>query len=374
MPVPGRMLPIALVTGVLAVACAQPPAPPAAPRSEPPLLTAPAPLRLRSDAPQRYTVQPGDTLWDISSKFLGNAYYWPKLWSINDQITNPHWIYPGDLVRLLPRGLLVTPPPVSLEPDATPTTTPPPPVSVPPSAPLEARIRQVAFVDQRDLDRGMVITGSVEDKALLAEGDEVFVTYPKDRIPTVGSRFSVYAEETPVFHPRAGGKVGSYVRVLGEVVITSVKLDKRAQARIVTSTGEIERGARVGPLQRQFKTVPPVANTVDLQRTIVARLARTQLIGSGEIVFVDAGERDGVKPGNRFYVVRRGDALPPPDRADLTGQDDRDFPARALGRIILIDVGKDISVGLVDRAVEEMGVGDLVIMRKELGVDDTSAP
>ena len=164
------------------------------------------------------------------------------------------------------------------------------------------------------------------------------------------------------------------MRVLGEVVITSVKLDKRAQARIVTSTGEIERGARVGQLQRQFKTVPPVANTVDLQRTIVARLARTQLIGSGEIVFVDAGERDGVKPGNRFYVVRRGDALPPPDRADLTGQDDRDFPARALGRIILIDVGKDISVGLVDRAVEEMGVGDLVIMRKELGVDDTSAP
>ena len=314
--------------------------------------------------PELHVVRRGDTLWDICWYYFSDPWQWPKVWSYNGQITNPHWIYPGDLVRLLPKGFLaITPPDPGLEPDATPTTTPPP---APPPAVVEARIKQVAFLDQDDLDSSMIITGSVEDKELLAEGDEVFITYPPDQIPTVGSRFSIYDVEQPVNHPR-GGKVGSYVRVLGEVQITAVKLDKLAQARIVASNGEVERGSRVGKLQRQFKSVPPVANEVDLQRTIVARLSKSQLIGSGEVVFIDVGLGDGVKVGNRLYVVRRGDALPGFDPDGVIGQDDRDFPARALGRVILLDVGKDLSIGLVDRAVEEMGVGDLVIMRKELG-------
>jgi hypothetical protein len=326
--------------------------------------------------PELHVVRRGDTLWDICIYYFSDPWQWPKVWSWNGQITNPHWIYPGDLVRLLPKGFLVAPPPeASLEPDAQPTTQPTTPVVVPPSpsTPVEARVRQLAFVDREGLDASMVITGSLEDKELLADGDEVFVSYPKDEIPAVGSRYSIYAEDTAVARP-GGGKLGSYVHVLGELQITSVKLDKLAQARIVASSGEIERGARVGPLRRIFKTVPPVANELDLQRTIVARLSRSELIGTGEVVFIDVGEDDGVKVGNRFYVVRRGDALPPADRTDLTGQDDRDFPARALGRVILIDVGKQISVGLVDRAVEEMGIGDRVIMRKELAVDDAGTP
>ena len=95
-----------------------------------------------------------------------------------------------------------------------------------------------------------------------------------------------------------------------------------------------------------------------------------QRSGSPDVVGVVVG----AEGAHDLHVVRRGDALPAPDTADLIGQDDRRFPARALGRVVLIDVGKDISIGLVDRAVEEMGVGDLVIMRKEVGVEPTSAP
>ncbi|MCA9602771.1 MAG: LysM peptidoglycan-binding domain-containing protein, partial [Myxococcales bacterium] len=51
-----------------------------------------------------YRVHEGDTLWDISSKELGNAYDWPRLWSYNPEITNPHWIYPDSEVRLAPAG------------------------------------------------------------------------------------------------------------------------------------------------------------------------------------------------------------------------------------------------------------------------------
>lgn len=45
-----------------------------------------------------YVIQPGDTLWDISTRFLGDAYAWPQLWSVNEYITNPHWIYPGNRI------------------------------------------------------------------------------------------------------------------------------------------------------------------------------------------------------------------------------------------------------------------------------------
>ena len=61
--------------------------------------------------------------------------------------------------------------------------------------------------------------------------------------------------------------------------------------------------------------------------------------------------------------VQRGDAYP--DRAKYTtGQDDRRFPARALGEIVVVEVGDNMSVGLVTLAVQEMGAGDLVMMQK----------
>ena len=132
---------------------------------------------------------------------------------------------------------------------------------------------------------------------------------------------------------------------------------------IVDANQEIERGAKVGPLMKQFANVQPVPPKVNAQGAIVAMLTRDQLIGQGEVVFVDLGKDSGIEPGNRMYVVRRGDALPPKSKTTV-GQDDRRFPARALGEVVIVEVGDKVSIGLITLAVQEMGVGDIVMMQK----------
>lgn len=314
--------------------------------------------------PELHVVRRGDTLWDICWYYFNDPWQWPKVWSYNAQITNPHWIYPGDLVRLLPKGFLSAVPvdDPGLEPETDPDARTPDVVT--PQRRLDVAVRQVAFIDKKHLDSSMFIVGSVEDKELLSTGDDIYISYPENKPPKVGDRHSIYAEDSRVSHD--GKSVGSYVRVLGEVQITSVKQDKRAQARITSSNNEIERGQRVGPLMTQFKSVPPVRNEVDLQGSIVAMLTANQLIGQGEVVFMDLGKGSGIKVGNRLFVVRRGDAFDQEkDTAEQVGQDDRAYPARALGEVVVIQVGESLSVGLIDRVTEEMGVGDLVMMRKQ---------
>jgi hypothetical protein len=88
------------------------------------------------------------------------------------------------------------------------------------------------------------------------------------------------------------------------------------------------------------------------------------LIGDrGEVVFVSLGKGTGIEVGNRMYVVRRGDAYPG-QMSDQVGRDDRRFPARALGEIVIVDVGAKISIGVVTLSVREMSAGDLVMMQR----------
>jgi len=311
--------------------------------------------------PDLHVVRSGDTLWDICWYYFNDPWQWPKIWSYNPQITNPHWIYPGDLVRLVPRGMMVS---QSAVPTDVETSSPPPAVDNEP-APAKSfgvEMRQLAFIDQAQLDTPILVDGSVEAKQLLSTGDTVYLSYPAGKPPQVGERYSVYTVGHGVNHPRTGAKVGAYVHLLGELQVQSVKKDKRATAVITNADHEIERGAHVGPLQKKLTTVPPARSQIDAQGTIVAMLTQDQLIGTGEVVFIDLGEKSGIAVGNRMYVVRRGDPIDVKAKTPV-GQDDRRFPAHAIGEIVVVDVGKQVSIGLVTLAVQEMGVGDLVMMQ-----------
>ena len=305
--------------------------------------------------PDVHVVRPRDTLWDICAYYFGDPWKWPEIWSYNPTITNPHWIYPGDLVRLHPAGeMAVMSAPNPESPDL---------IEDGPSQPVE--FRQLAFVGIDELKDAGTVVGSVDEKEMLSVGDEIFVDYPEGKPPQVGKRYSIYTKAKDIKSADGKHKVGAYVLLLGEVEIREVKKGKTARAVITYSTDVIARGARVGPLKTQFKDLPEVAPEKDVEGTIVAQMAGDDLIGDGHVVFIDRGKDDGVKVGNRFAVVRRGDAY---DVANGThaevGKDDRHYPETVVGQITIVEVGKGTSVALVLEADKELGVGDHVVMRK----------
>jgi hypothetical protein len=259
-------------------------------------------------------------------------------------------------VRLLPRGMFIS---ANREPENTQPVQQPD-VLPAPARRTDVRIKQTAFVSKQDLDDSVVIDGSVDEKVLLGDGDSVYLSYPKGKPPAVGQRYSIYIPGKSAIY---GNKdFGAYVKVIGTIEVVSVKEEKRARGVIVQANQEIERGAKVGPLVKQFKNVPPVQPKVDAQGPIVGILTREQLIGDGEVIFVAVGKQNGLEVGNRMYVVRRGDGKPDVMAIDA-GKDDRRFPARALGEVVIVEVGEKVSIGLVTLSVQEMSVGDLVMMQ-----------
>lgn len=310
--------------------------------------------------PEVHVIRSGDTLWDICTYYFSDPWQWPKVWSYNPQVTNPHWIYPGDLVRLLPRGVFATQANLD-QPEKGGDVGKPAPIATP-ARRVDLGLKKTAFVESSALKAAMTVVGSTDEKTLLGTGDSVYLDYPSDHPPRVGQRYSIYVPGQTV--KSGGDEVGAYVRLLGNVEVVSVKQDKRARGVITDSNHEIERGAKVGPLLRQFSNVPSVRPKVDARGNIVAMLAHDQLIGQGEVVFIDLGKGSGLEVGNRMFVVRRGDALPT-KALDMVGQNDQRYPARALGEVVIVDVGEKISIALVILSVQEMGVGDIVMMQAD---------
>jgi hypothetical protein len=333
------------------------------------------PIQVHGGAvPPVHVVRKGDTLWDISWFYFSNAWEWPRVWSYNPEITNPHWIYPGDQVRLVQGGAL----PAGggggegegggqgdgggNGPDQPLTTAP---------ARTDTgffELRQLAFVAEEDRKLAIQVAGSPEEKLLLATGDEIYLSYPKGRPPKVGGRYAVYMEKKRIKHPTKGGDAGAYVKIVGEVEVISVKKDKNARAVILDSVEPIERGMLVGPVQKQFKNVETVAAKVDLEGTVVATLTADELIGARQVVFIDRGGKEGVVVGNRMHVVRRGDAYEAVAGPKTSiGRNDERYPARSIGEVMVVQIGQHSAIAVVTRSDREFGVGDRVLMTRGSG-------
>ncbi len=154
------------------------------------MLAAPAfadTLKLQDNAPDKYVVVKGDTLWDISGKFLKDPWRWPQIWNLNrDEIKNPHWIYPGDLIVLdrsgqEPRLSLVKNdkgdmPTIKLSPTVRATQIGGEAIPAIPIHVIHPFLVQPRVVAKGEMDDAPYILGTNAERVVLGAGDEAFAT------------------------------------------------------------------------------------------------------------------------------------------------------------------------------------------------------
>lgn len=330
-------------------------------------------------SPDTYTVQPGDTLWEISQRFLGNPWYWPKVWSFNPEIENPHWIYPGNLVRFYPTaddlptqlegeeptpdelgevtlGSLHAPNLFNQEEDVVEISQG---MKLVQSTARKDVIRQDGLVTSRELEEAGVIDRAWAEKEMLSASDRVYLRFRGVGALRVGDLYSVFRTVGEVKHPVTRLKFGYLTRVVGVVRLVGVEKNGTVVGVIDQSIEEIHRGFFVGPLGNFDKQViaKPSARQID---GVILCSAEPSLpfMGESHLLFIDKGTKDGVEEGNLFTVVRQGDPLRSKDPEEV-----KRLPLEDVATILVIDAKETASAGMVVRSLREVVAGDRVIAR-----------
>lgn len=321
-------------------------------------------IRISGTARQRvipsvYTVRRGDTLWDVTGHYYGNPWEWPRVWSYNPEVTNPHWIYPQDQLRLLAPGAPVDPAHnVLVAPGRSMTGG-------------SVFLRQEGYLDEDALDDAGVVAGSPEDHMLLAPYDQVYLEFDEGISQRPSGEYTVY-REMPDRAREVGGE-GTLVRIFGAVRIDSYDDERRtARATIIEALDPIERGFRVAPVPRRFNMVPPQVSDRNLQSHVAASLRPHDLLGEQQIVFIPQGAENGVQLGNRFFIVEAGDRW----RDELSGgaeaagaeveapPEPDAYPAEIVAEGRVVHVRPTSCTLMITRSVREVERGDRAEMRQ----------
>lgn len=326
--------------------------------------------------PDVHIVQRGDTLWDISSYYLRDSYAWPRLWSWNEHVTNAHWIFPGDRIRLYdprfgPRGDDV--------PDFRYSKT-----RVPDGSRFETLVlNQFAFVDAAEFDTSMKIVGGGDANVMMSTLDTVYMKYDRARPPIPGERLVVYAPQEKVYDLKDKKVIGYIVQIMGEVEVESLAR-KTAEGTIATSHNPIERGYRVGPLRRQFRRIDEVPADKSAVGVVVATLNDTSpiplkksrrrksllgehvLVGETQFMVVNLGRKNGLEVGNVLEVVRKGDEYVTPKEArkkKRTSPYVDGWPRRVIGAAVVVQTQDETALLATTYSRREVERGDHVELR-----------
>ena len=332
---------------------------------EPPVAEAPA-----GDTPpqaaETHVVQAGDTLWDLCSKYLNSPWYWPKIWSYNPQLTNPHWIYPGNELRFYPSDEnlptqisssreITTPDdelevPDTLDPEELVTSVGS--IRVGRTAPNSVWTSHVSFLTKEAHNRAGVIVNAESESFMLSDYDRAYIELKSPA--KKGDQYAIYRPVRQIEHPVTGEPFGYSVEIVGglQVVDTNPKV---ATGLIAQAYRPIERGDYVGPWPDTFATrIAPAPSSGEAKGYIVDTVGDVLgPIGEHTMVFIDRGRNHGVQRGNLFSVLDRGDGF----TFEVEG-----LPNEAVGELMVVDVQDAGATAIVTFALRELGDGDKIVM------------
>lgn len=281
-------------------------------------------IAINPDSPDSYVVQKGDTLWDISGRFLQQPWHWPEIWQANSQIVDPHLIYPGDVISLsyeggspvltVERGTNIarssrrgtgSSRQVKLSPavreyehdEAIPSI----PIDV-----IRHFLSRPMVVSEFEMAGWPYIVSSYEQHIVSGKGGRVYI-----RDLPAGSNVSSYSiyRQGPAYRSqiRYGGDILGYEALyVGELVIE--KRGNPATAVITLSKREVLDGDRLIPQSKQQASSDfiPRPSSTPVEGSIISVFDGVAQIGQYQVVVLDVGESDGLEIGNILGVYQSG--------------------------------------------------------------------
>jgi LysM domain-containing protein len=320
----------------------------------------PAPLLAQTpaDVPETHTVKEGDTLWDLSRQYFGDALLWPRIYQMNTAVVeDPHWIYPGEILHLKSEGAVTSVPasevPVPSQevaqaaPDSSaPADTvsresaqeiePPAAEVVETTADTEhifprsgMRVQAPAIFRSDFVDSYRAVTPAEFNQAgFLTEGKdlpygEVRGTIAPAQVDAQGSRAAMLFSQVAIRPPAPGAYQ------IGDSLL-SVVLEAKAvggNGQVVTPTGlirvtDVSRPELIGVVVAQYGAINPgdrliVAEKYEprrgvratpvadgLEGTMVAIRGSDVLRGPGDVIFIDQGREAGIRIGDQIEMRR----------------------------------------------------------------------
>ena len=331
---------------------------------------------LRPDHPEKYTVQNGDTLWDIASMFLTDAWLWPKIWQINPDIDNPHLIYPGDVITLVyvdgqpqltvargeqSRTVKLSPSqPVAtgdrnlkLEPRVrvSPLTSAIPAIPLDAIAPLLTTGR---IVGEDTLELAPYILAGTSDRLLFGPGDEF---YARGQTWTPGTQvYGLFREGEVYEDPETEEVLGYEAREVGTASVRA-RQDDVYTLRLTSVKEDVRLGDRLLPTEerRVESTFFPTAPATDVNGVIMTVLGGVTQVGRNDVVAINRGDNDGVRVGDVLAIYKSGKIV-----RDKIAREKVQLPPERAGLLMLFRTFEKMSYGLVLQTEEPLRVGDNV--------------
>lgn len=312
-----------------------------------------------------HTVVAGDTLWDLSAKYLGTPWKWTEIWERNRFLTNPHYIYPGVQVVIVPpdpREIALGQEPASAAGPAETVAAPAPPAEevkrvasavVPPRIPYldikpEDFVRAGEFF--REAPKGIGhIQGGKEPKVAFVSGDTVYLSLRKEIPP--GQLLGVYRVRGPIDRP---GKrsVSGYVKYLIGVIQAGPNRDGATTATVRESFEDLTRADLISeeiPAYTRVR-VDPGADGIPCA-VITGRLENKEL-AQGDFLYLDQGASAGVAVGNVFRLF-----VPTGSAAGASASSDAGKVRFEVARAVVVRVSPDFSTAYVASGSESFAAG-----------------
>ncbi len=321
-----------------------------------------------SNALDQHVVVRGDTLWDISGKFLQRPWCWPQVWDMNrDQIRNPHWIYPGQVVYFdraagklrLGRGAGAGKggiPTVRLSPQVRSDVTQNDAISTITLSQIQQFLTKPLIVEENELNNAPRIVATQEGRVYLSNGDKAYVRGELNG----RTEFEAFRPGKALKDPATKEIIGYESVYLGTLKLQRLSdIDNVPHTFIVTEAKE-EMGVRdrlIAVEPQPFMNNVPHAPEQQIDAQIVAVYGGVSQAGQNQIVSINRGSKDGIDIGTVLELQRLGPLVA--DRTEGNGQGLIKLPDETYGTLLVFRVFNNISYGLVMQVTEPVQIADV---------------